>query len=70
MMRTRLGFFIAFILSLQFVAACGQQGPLYLPGSPSQIEEEVSRQQAAPVAEPEEEDEEEDEDEEPTDNIN
>jgi predicted small lipoprotein YifL len=65
-MKTQPGLLIAFILSLAFVAACGQQGPLFLPGSPSEIQSAVQEQQAA-TAEASEED---DEDDEQTNNIN
>ncbi len=64
-MKTKSELLIAFIISFAFVAACGQKGPLFLPGSPSQIEPERADPQAAPIEESEEED-----DEEQTDNIN
>ncbi len=63
-MKTQPGLLIAFILSLAFVAACGQQGALFLPGSPSEVQSAVQEQQAA-TAEASEDD-----DEEQTDNIN
>ena len=66
-MKTQPGLFIAFIISLAFVAACGQQGPLFLPGSPSEIQSAVQEQQAAPAEASEEDD---DEDDEQTNNIN
>ena len=69
-MKTQPGLLIAFIISLAFVAACGQQGPLFLPGSPSEIQSAVQEQQAAPAEESEEEDDEDDEDDEQTNNIN
>jgi predicted small lipoprotein YifL len=65
-MKTQLGLLIAFILSLAFVAACGQQGPLFLPGSPSEIQSAVQEQQAAS----EEDDEDDEDDDEQTNNIN
>jgi predicted small lipoprotein YifL len=68
-MKTQPGLIIAFIISLAFVAACGQQGPLFLPGSPSEIQSAVQEQQTAP-AEGSEEDDEDDEDDEQTNNIN
>jgi len=37
-----------------FLAACGQKGPLFLPGSPSTISSPVPGQQQAPVEEAEE----------------
>jgi len=64
-MKTQPGLLIAFIISLAFIAACGQQGPLFLPGSPSEIQSAVQEQQAA--AERSEQD---DEDDEQTNNIN
>ncbi len=69
-MKTQPGLLIAFIISLAFVAACGQQGPLFLPGSPSEIQSAVQEQQAAPAEESEENDDEDDEDDEQTNNIN
>jgi predicted small lipoprotein YifL len=68
-MKTQPGLIIAFIISLAFVAACGQQGPLFLPGSPSEIQSAVQEQQTAP-AEGSEEDDDDDEDDEQTNNIN
>ena len=35
--------FIAAIVALVFASACGQKGPLFLPGDPSQINTEVPR---------------------------
>jgi len=55
---------LAFLASILFTAACGQKGPLYLPGRSSTIESMVPEQQPAPVEESEEDDEEQD------DNIN
>ena len=66
-MKTQPGLLIAFIISLTFVAACGQQGPLFLPGSPSEIQSAVQEQQAAPAEASEEDD---DENDEQTNNIN
>ncbi len=68
-MKTQPGLLIAFIISLAFIAACGQQGPLFLPGSPSEIQSAVQEQQAAAEA-AEQEDDEDDEDDEQTNNIN
>ncbi len=68
-MKTQSGLLIAFIINLAFVAACGQQGPLFLPGSPSEIQSAVQEQQAAAEAS-EENDDEDDEDDEQTNNIN
>ena len=69
-MNTQPGLLIAFIISLAFVAACGQQGPLFLPGSPSEIQSAVQEQQTAPAEGSEEDDEEDVEDDEQTNNIN
>ena len=55
---------LALLACILFTAACGQKGPLFLPGRPSTIEPTVPEQQPAPVEETEEEDEEQ------TDNIN
>ena len=33
----RLTFLLAVIASLSFFAGCGQSGPLYIPGDPSQM---------------------------------
>ena len=68
-MKTQPGLLIAFIISLAFIAACGQQGPLFLPGSPSEIQSVVQEQQAA-AEESRQEDDEDDEDAEQTNNIN
>jgi len=48
------------LLVLLFAAGCGQKGPLYLPGNPSQIKTDVPRQDEGQT---EEDDEDEDEDE-------
>ena len=63
-MKIEPGLLIAFIICLLFTAACGQKGPLFLPGWPTTMESQVPDQQPAPVEESEEEDEEQ------TDNIN
>ncbi len=49
----RLLILLSAITVLTFASGCGQSGPLYLPGNPSQIE--------PPVEEPAETDEDEDE---------
>jgi predicted small lipoprotein YifL len=43
-MNNRYRTLAALILGLIFVAACGQKGPLYLPGNPSEIKTEVPGQ--------------------------
>ncbi len=62
-MKTNLILLIAFFICLVMTAACGQKGPLFLPGSPSQLEPERVDPQTAPAQETEE-------DEEQPDNIN
>ena len=52
------------LASVLFIAACGQTGPLYLPGQSSTIESMMPEQRPATDAETQEDDEEED------DNIN
>jgi predicted small lipoprotein YifL len=66
-MKTELRLLIAFITCLFFSVACGQKGPLFLPGSPSTIQTTISDQQPAPVEEFEDD---EDDEEEKTNNIN
>jgi len=63
-MKIKPGLLIACIICLLFTAACGQKGPLFLPGSPSQLEPELADPQAMPAQASEEDDEEQ------TDNIN
>jgi predicted small lipoprotein YifL len=63
-MRTKPGLLIAFVICLVITAACGQKGPLFLPGSPSQMGPERVDPQNMPVQESEEENEEQ------TNNIN
>lgn len=52
-------------ISLTILGGCGQKGPLYLPGNPSEIKTEVPKQESGreagqdlPEAEPEDEDDE------------
>ena len=66
-MKTKPGLLIAFFLCLFFTAACGQKGPLFLPGSPSSITTTVPEQQSIPAEDP---DEDEDEEEQQSNNIN
>ncbi len=47
----------AFIFSVVFLVACGQKGPLILPGVPSTIQSTVPGQQPTPVEETEQDDE-------------
>ena len=62
-MTIRIKWLAAIILSLMFTAGCGQKGPLFLPGNPSEIQSDVPRQ-----TQPVEEDKEEDTEEEQTGN--
>jgi predicted small lipoprotein YifL len=39
--------FMLFLLTLLFVAGCGQKGPLFLPGDPSQVRTTTPQQQPA-----------------------
>jgi len=50
--------------ALLLTSACGQKGPLFLPGDPSEIRTEVPRQEAPPAATEAVEDEDDDEDDE------
>ncbi len=63
-MKSKPRTLVAFIISLVITAACGQKGPLFLPGTPSTIQSTVPEQQPTPVEETEKDDEEQ------TDNIN
>ena len=58
-MKTKPGLLIAFFLCIFFTVACGQKGPLFLPGSPSTITTTVPEQQSIPVEDADEDDEEE-----------
>ena len=49
---------LALLLALLFAAGCGQKGPLYLPGNPSEIKTDVPPQE-------QNQDEQDDEDEDP-----
>jgi len=57
-MRIPVTSFVLLLLSLAFLSACGQTGPLFLPGNPSEIQTSSSAEQSA-----EETDDDEDEDE-------
>ncbi len=52
---------LVLLLALLFAAGCGQKGPLYLPGNPSQIKTDVPRQDESQIEEDDDEDEDEDE---------
>jgi len=49
---------VLLILTILFLSACGQKGPLFLPGEPSAIRTTVPQQQQQPQTEENEEDEE------------
>ena len=58
----------AILLTAVALSGCGQKGPLYLPGNPSEIKTEISKQeskQEIPTSEPQDEDDEEDSAEQP-----
>ena len=57
---------LVLLLVLLFAAGCGQKGPLYLPGNPSQIKTDVPRQDEGQTEE-DDEDENENENEEAQD---
>jgi predicted small lipoprotein YifL len=63
-MKNESRLLLAFLASILLTAACGQKGPLYLPGRSSTIESMVPEQQPANAEQSEEDDEEQ------TDNIN
>ncbi len=50
---------LVLLLALLFAAGCGQKGPLYLPGNPSQIKTDVPSQDEGQTEEDDEDDEEE-----------
>ncbi len=52
-------YFLASFLALLFAAGCGQKGPLYLPGDPSEIKTDVPRQDESQTEENDEDEEEE-----------
>ena len=54
-------YYLVLFLALLFAAGCGQKGPLYLPGDPSEIKTAVPPQNESRT---EEDDEDEDEEEE------
>lgn len=49
---------IAALFSVFAITACGQKGPLFLPGNPSEVQSEVPRQDQPQDEEDEEADEE------------
>ena len=54
---------IALLLSLAFLSACGQKGPLFLPGDASQVQSVPSAEQAQINPGTDDEDDEDDEEE-------
>jgi len=50
---------LVLLLAFLFAAGCGQKGPLYLPGNPSEIKTDVPRQEETQNEEDDENDEEE-----------
>ena len=54
---------LALVLGLLFAAGCGQSGPLYLPGNPSEIRVDVPRQDQSQTEEGDEDSQEEPQDE-------
>lgn len=56
-MNTR--YLLTLLLALLFAAGCGQKGPLYLPGDPSEIKTDVPRQEQSETEEDDDEEEEE-----------
>jgi len=55
-MQNSVRLLVSVLLSLAFLAACGQKGPLFLPGNPSQMRS-VPQQQEAVEEETEDDDE-------------
>jgi len=51
---------VIFLFSMLLIAACGQKGPLFLPGDTNQISTSMPAQQTAPVEQVEEEKDDED----------
>ena len=60
-MLTRFRLLAAALLALVLVAACGQKGPLYLPGNPTQVKTDVPPQNQTEPPQEEDDDEPEDE---------
>ncbi len=59
---------IAILLPVLTLGGCGQKGPLYLPGNPSEITTEVPKQESGPelpASEQQDEDDDEDNEEQP-----
>lgn len=54
-MRNKLSIFAIALSGLFALAGCGQKGPLFLPGDPSEIQTEIPRQVPATEDEDDEE---------------
>tara|TARA_R110002049_G_scaffold54869_29_gene152478 strand:- start:1912 stop:2124 length:213 start_codon:yes stop_codon:yes gene_type:complete len=54
-----LQYFAAILIALLLLAGCGQSGPLYLPGNPSEVQAPSSSGTPAPPSERREEEEDE-----------
>jgi len=60
-MRNPVSSIIVLMLSLAFLSACGQKGPLFLPGNPSSLQSIPTAEELQQQAEDEDEDEDENE---------
>jgi predicted small lipoprotein YifL len=60
-MRNSIGTTIMLLLSIVFLSACGQKGPLFLPGNPSTLQTIPSAEQLREEADAQDEDDEEEE---------
>lgn len=54
-MRNAVTSFVWLLLSLAFLSACGQTGPLFLPGNPSQIQTSPPTEQSSEESDGEDE---------------
>ena len=59
-MHNSLKQIVLLILTFAFLSACGQKGPLFLPGDPSEVRTATPQQQQQPQTEEDEEDEDDD----------
>jgi len=58
-MQKTVSSIVLLLLSLAYLSACGQKGPLFLPGNPSQIQSVPSAEEEQTNADQDDEDEEE-----------
>lgn len=58
-MQKTVGSIAVLLLSLTFLSACGQKGPLFLPGNPSQVQSVPSLEEEQTNSETDDENEEE-----------